>query len=512
MSTQAQTTIEIPAEVRNATPERTPDSPASPLRGMMILGAGTLAVTGLTIVVTRIYSLRYGPENLSAVLIFRIYGSVLLGLFGLGMPIALQRNVAFLAGTSRHAGKVALLGLGIGTGSFGAACIVSALFSAKIATYLQHPGLGAVWEAFLVLAFVQAFGCMLGLIQIARNRWMEASALTAATMGVAPLLPLIFLPRGSLGGALLWSAAAAGIFALPSFLEICRWSLGEGLRGAGREIKLLLGYGLPRAVGNAAEPILDLMLPWLALVSGAGIMGAGGFAIGLALLRPLNPVTGAMSLILTPAAAKLAARGDAAAQAIQMHRITEWAVQIGLFSTVQLVVWADVLVGLWLGPGYNTATGTVRIICLSLAPSFFYASIRGIIDGENALPINTLNLLASIAVLLTAAAAARFLRTGNAALAVSYLLSRVMLGWLTMRYVIRTHAPDLRKLRVGSALALALGFGAVAVAARGFLPREYGPLALVVLAPVSLAGFVAVLGASGTEWARYLLVRAGATS
>src|SRR5271170_745183 len=173
MSTQAPTTIEFSAETEPAALIEAPSPAPSPLRGMLVLGAGTLAVTGLTIAVTRIYSLRYGPADLSAVLIFRIYGSVLLGLFGLGMPIALQRNVAFLAGTPRRAGTAALLGLGIGMGSFGAACVVSGLLSREIASFMKHPGLGPVWQAFLVLAFLQAFGCMLGLIQIARNRWAE---------------------------------------------------------------------------------------------------------------------------------------------------------------------------------------------------------------------------------------------------------------------------------------------------------------------------------------------------
>jgi O-antigen/teichoic acid export membrane protein len=507
MSIQAPATVEYAAETQARAPAQAPRPAPSAMRGILLLGLGSLAATGLTVAVTRIYSFRYGAADLSAILIFRIYGSVLVGLFGLGMPIALQRNVAYLAATSSRAATAALVGLGIGTGSFGAACIVSARFSSEIAAYLRHPGLGAVWQAFLALAFFQAFGCMVALIQIARNRWLEASLMTAATVGLAPLLPLLTIPRASLAEVLLWSAAAAGIFTLPSFLEICRWSLRERLRGAARESKLLLRYGLPRAVGNAAEPILDLLLPWLALASGAGIVGAGGFAIGLALLRPLNPVTGAMTLILTPTAAKLAARADAAAQANQMHRVTEWALHIGLFGTAQLLVWADVLVRLWLGPGYAWATGTVRIICLSLAPSFFYASIRGIIDGENEQPINTLNLLISIAVLLATAAAVRSLRVGTAALALSYFLSRVTLGWLTMRYAIRTHAADLRKLRSGTALAIAAVLGFLAAGARAMLPRGFAPAEPFFLGPLSLLLFIGGMGLCGTEWAQGILLR-----
>ncbi len=479
---------------------------------MFLLGLGTVTVTGLTLLVTRMYADRYGAANLSAILIFRLYGSVLIGVFGLGMPIALQRNVAFLAVSPRRAKTAALVGLGIGIGSFGAACLVSALLSSTIAAFLGNPSTAPVWKAFMALSFTQALGNMVSLVQIARHRWMEASAVTAATMGVAPFLSLLVLPHRDLAAVLYWASAAALAFTLPSSIEICRWALADRLAGIRRESRLLLGYGLPRALGNAAEPILDLMLPWLALFSGSGLLGAGELAIGLAMLRPLNPVTGAMSLVLTPSAAKLAAQGDAAAQASQTRRVAEWAFHIGLFATVQLVIWADVLVALWLGPGHTTRIGAIRIICLALLPTFFYASVRGIIDGENEQPINTVNFLLSFAVMLIAAAAARLLRVGELALAAAYLISRIALGCLTLRYVIRTHAPDLRKLRVGSALALALSMGAVAVAVRGFLPLQYGPFAVMVLAPISFAGFVAILGASGTEWARYLLLRVGATS
>jgi O-antigen/teichoic acid export membrane protein len=473
----------------------------------VILGCGTAAVTGLTLIVTRIYADRYGAADLSAILIFRLYGSVLLGIFGLGMPIALQRNVAFLEVTPRRAATAALAGLAIGTGSFGLACLVSSLFSPNIAAFLHNPGAAPIWKAFMALAFAQALGSMLSLVQIARKRWIEASVVSAGTMGVAPLLSLLALPHASLNSVLYWAAVAAGIFLLPSLVEICCWAASPRIGEIRQEVGLLLRYGLPRALGNAAEPVLDLMLPWLALLSGAGLVGAGALAIGLMLLRPLNPVTGVMSLVLTPSAANLAATGDSEAQAAQSHRITEWALHTGLFATAQLVIWADVLVILWLGPGYKTAIGPVRIICLSLAPSFFYASIRGIIDGENEQPINTINLLLSMAVLLVAAGADRFLRIGDSALALAYLISRIALGGLSLRYVVRTHAADLKQFRLGTALALTVILGMLAVLVRLSLPASYAIAELVLLGPLSFLAFVAGMGLRGTEWARGLILR-----
>jgi O-antigen/teichoic acid export membrane protein len=500
-------TATIKSEESVALGLRGPARSQSLTRGMVILGLGTAIVTGLTLVVTRIYADRYGAADLSAILIFRLYGSVLLGVFGLGMPIALQRNVAFLEITPRRAATAALVGLAIGTGSFGLACLVSSLFSSNIASFLNNPAAAPIWTAFMALAFVQALGSMLSLVQIARKRWVEASVVSAGTMGLAPLLALLVIPHASLKSVLELSAVAAGIFLFPSLIEICRWASWPYFSAVRQEAGLLLRYGLPRALGNAAEPVLDLMLPWLALLSGAGLVGAGALAIGLMLLRPLNPVTGVMSLVLTPSAASLAASGDSEAQAAQSHRIAEWALHVGLFATAQLVIWADVLVVLWLGPVYKTSVWPIRIICLSLAPSFFYASIRGIIDGENEQPVNTINLLLSMGVLLAAAAAARFLKIGDSALAVSYFVSRIALGALSLRYVIHTHAADLTKFRLETALALSVFLGLLAVCVRSSLPASYSVAELLLLGPLSFLAFVAGMGLRGTEWARVAILR-----
>jgi O-antigen/teichoic acid export membrane protein len=474
---------------------------------VFLLGLGTITVTGLILLVTRMYADRYGAADLSAILIFRLYGSVLFGVFGLGMPIALQRNVAFLGASTRGAGAAAMVGLGIGLGSFGIACLVSAWFSPQLASFLGNPDAAALWRAFLALAFTQALGSMVALIQVARSRWLEASIVTAATMGLAPLLSLFFWPHGSLAAVLFWASALAGAFALPSLFEILRWSFSQRRGDAWQDAKLLLRYGLPRAPGNAAEPFLDLMLPSLALISGSGLLGAGALAIGLALLRPLNPVTGAMSLALTPSAARLAASGDVSAQANQTHRVAQWACHIGLFAVAQLVIWADVLVTLWLGRGYTTGIGVVRIVCLALAPSFFYASVRGIIDGENERPINTVNLFLSMGVLLVAALVSRYLRIGNVALAVSYLLSRAALAWLTLRYVVRRHAAEFAQLRVMPALAWTVFLALLALLARFSLPGKYALTELIVIGPLSLGLFVWGMALCGAEWARRFVVR-----
>ena len=68
-----------------------------------LVGVGNVVATLCTIVTLRIYADRFGPSDISAVLIFRLYGSLLVACAALGMPIALQRTVAFLGATPSRA-------------------------------------------------------------------------------------------------------------------------------------------------------------------------------------------------------------------------------------------------------------------------------------------------------------------------------------------------------------------------------------------------------------------------
>src|SRR5205823_6076724 len=96
-------------------------------------------VTALcTLIVLRIYADRFGPLDTSAVLIFRLYGSLLIACAALGMPIALQRTVAFLGATPTRSGTAALTGLAVAIGSLGFACLASSAFAGPIARLLDH--------------------------------------------------------------------------------------------------------------------------------------------------------------------------------------------------------------------------------------------------------------------------------------------------------------------------------------------------------------------------------------
>ena len=478
-----------------------------------LVSSGSLLIAGFTLLVTRSYTQRYGSLDLSAVLLFRLYGSLLLACAALGLPIALQRTVAYLGSKPDRAAGAALTGLVLAGASLAAGCSVSVVFAESIARLLDHPGAEHLWRAFMWLTYAQAFTTMVSLIQLAREHVLESVGLAVVALGLSPLVCVLLLRDSSLPTVITWTAVATGVTTLPSLLRIIRWIWGQVGPSPFREAAVLLRYGLRRVPASALEPALDLTLPWMAVLSGAGLIGAGYLAIGLALMRPLNPISGALSQVLIPASAVAIARGDFQTHATRARQVAQWALHGGTFATFQMVIWADVLIRVWLGSEYDAAAGVAAMVCLSLTPSFLFACLRGLIDGETERAVNTRNLCAAILVFGVASALLGWLRlAGMAALGLAYLLSRVTLAALTLRYVARAYRVSFSALRPWTALASGALLGVGAVALRSLLPAQYSAVEMIVYVPLAALAFIGSMTATGMEWTRPLRRRLWVTS
>ena len=323
----------------------------------------------------------------------------------------------------------------------------------------------------------------------------------------------MLLHDADLPTVVVWTAATTGTVALPSLLRIIRWSLAQEDREPLRESRGLLRYGLPRVPASALEPALDLVLPWMAVLSGGGLIGAGYLAIGLALMRPLNPISGALSQVLVPASAAAVARGELHAHAARTRRVAQWALHGGMFATFQMIIWIDVLIRAWLGPGYEAAARPAAIICLSLSPSFLFACLRGLIDGETERAVNTRNLGAAIVVFAVASALLGGLHLGGAvALGLAYLASRIVLGVLTLRYIARAHRIGLLALRPFTALASGALLGVGAVVLRRALAPNHDVVAMIAYVPLAALVFIVSMIATRMEWTQPLRRRLWVTS
>src|SRR5206468_7850671 len=124
----------------------------------------------------------------------------------------------------------------------------------------------------------QAFTTMVSLIQLARERVLESVATTVGALGLSPLLCVLLFGDANLSAVITWTAVGTGAATLPSLVQIIRWILAQEGARSFREATPLLRYGMPRVLASALEPALDLVLPWMAVLSGAGLIGAGYLA------------------------------------------------------------------------------------------------------------------------------------------------------------------------------------------------------------------------------------------
>jgi O-antigen/teichoic acid export membrane protein len=474
---------------------------------VVVVAFGTLLVAALTFLATRIYSQRYGVAAVSALLLFRLFGQALTALMTLAMPISLQRNVAFLLMTPTRAASAALAGLGTGAGVMAAGCSFSALFAERVAQFTGYHDGADLWRAFALLTFAQSLSTMIAMIAMARGRAMNSTVQTALVYGIAPIAPLLVMPAASLPQAIWWSASLSLLLQLPFIIEMGVWILRSGLANLRDEARGLLRYGLPRMFGNVAEFGTELAMPWLALFAGAGLEGAGYLAIGLALLRPLNPISSALNTVMIPSQAALAAANDSTKQRGRAVQATEWSFQVGLFAALQLVLWSDVIIELWLGAGFRSAIAVVRTIAASLLPVFVYQSLRGILDGEHDDPANTRNLLASLALLLAGIGALHFANLGPLGIAAAYVAAKVLLGLLTAREASRRHGLRWTDLRIHSALLAAAVLAIATVGVRYWLQGVNPMFVLLGCGLVSLIAYVWLMAKSGSTWAMYLTRR-----
>jgi O-antigen/teichoic acid export membrane protein len=432
---------------------------------LMIVASATLFVAAATFVATRIYADRFGVEAVSALLVFRLGGSVLVAIATLGMPIALQRTVAFYDREQPRAASAAMIGLIIGGLCLGMACAAAGWFAQRLAAVMHHPGSERLWTAFVALTWTQGIATLLSCIDLGRGYATRSAITNALAFGAALLLPLALLPRAEFATVVYASSALAAVVCLPAMFDLIRWWLKTKKSSDGGSLREVMSYGVPRIAGNVLDPASDLLLPILALTMG-GLRQAGYFAAGLALLRPLNPLVSSLNMVLIPDSARMAAVQQQEASRKRAAMIAQFAVHLGVFAAIALTMWADVVLVAWLGPSFADAGVHVRVLVVSILPALVYGSCRGIIDGQSHRAVNTGNLAIAFAVFALGALLALRLHWTAIAVGALFVASRVVLGGLTLQHLLHSHGLRWRDLRSKVLALAAVLVAAVLIASR----------------------------------------------
>lgn len=436
----------------------------------VVLATLTAIATGIALfVVTRLLARGLGPAEFGAYSLARRFVATATSVASLGMGVAVARYIA-VAGDSRSRQELLIAGfllgvlpsiliLGLGGWNLG-------LLNALI---FRGASSDPVCRAMLVLlvgttSFSLLFAYYRGSGQIGK-----ASLWQLAAIGVGPTAVAWLAAPAGAATVLAWMAVLQLAALIPLALGFGRPPRGLG---SGAAVRSLAKYGAPRVPGAFALASLlgigPLLAPHFAAVEDAGFLTVGQAVFALA-----DSAVAGFGIVVLPRAARALVEGREASLREGISDALAFALQVGTFSAVQLLIWSREIVDAWLGHEYARAVPLMRILLVSLTPYIAYTMLRSFVDALETNAVNTVNLLVALAVSIGVSLGLGAAGVGARGLASATAAGIVVLGAGTFAYLRRAGWLDLSRLRLWPALGLTAGLSAFALVGRGFLSGRW---------------------------------------
>jgi len=268
-----------------------------------------------------------------------------------------------------------------------------------------------------------------------RSRMKAANLLQLVVASLGPLLFVgLYFDQLDVATAL-FGLGLIYFVALGSLL-----SLGRGLRRGVNPavLRSLVEYGAPRTIGGLCLAGMFALGPLASPYFGT-LRDAGYFAAGQSLFRIVGAAATSFGLVILPRAARRVGKSDERALGEPVQDLAMMVVQLGVFGSLQLLVWASILVGVWLGPAYTPAVSLVRILVVGLPAYLAYVIFRSIIDAVDVRAVNTGSLVAALTVATVLGIGLAATGSGALGLAIGVASGHLVLGCLSLWYLWRRY-------------------------------------------------------------------------
>lgn len=460
-------------------------------------------VAGLSVVA--LFGRMLGAVALSEYLLLRRVVAWVQSVTDLGMGVALPRYVAHTVdkpAVERQAyllaalmcGGIAALGLGI------VLMAARSFFARWLFGSVQ--GVHLILPLLVFLLGLTAHACVYGYHR-GRLAMGLANGLQLCNIAFVPLAAVIaFFRSGSVGLIVSVMGIAmlfcAGLFAMPIVRQ----------PGGGPPFKLtphareLLRYGMVRVPGDFGAAALLALGPVIA--SHYLPMGRVSYLLlGLSILMAVSVSVAPLGLLLLSKASMMLAQNRLGEFRSRLSHLVAGVLELSTFACLQLLIFADVLVGLWVGPKFLEGLTVIRILLLAIPFYMFYVALRNVIDAASVTAYNTRNVLVSLALFLTLAAVgakaapAKFLLEG---LAGALVLAFITLAWLTARSVRQLYDLGIAWRHSAAALSIGTLLAGVSLLIRFGQGFRMGPVELVTLELVQGVVFLGLLRKLRSDW------------
>lgn len=276
---------------------------------------------------------------------------------------------------------------------------------------------------------------------------------------------------------------------------------------AGREI---LKYGLPRMPSSVAFYGLFALAPLLA-IRHLGVTSSGLLVSAQSIFQVIEGLTYALGFVLFPKMVSALSTHIDSALAEKIRTIVSGAVAIGAYLGIHCVIWADVLIYVFLGPQYVSVVPIMRIMCAAIWPYTMFSLLRPVIDATDPKPLNVFNILIAIGVQALIVGVAALASLGIASYAIGVTSSIFVLGILTLVSIGRrwTSSIALRETTVDVAAIAAMAF--IVLILRELTTMRNEPAELIVAAIaiecLSLAAMYLYCMRCSPRWFRQMSLR-----
>lgn len=421
----------------------------------------------------------------------------------LGIGVALPRYIA--REINQHSS-------GLGYLASALACLLSVALTVGSVLFLARP-LFAKWlfghsdKAYLVFPLTLV---LLGQVVQAAvygyyrgHLWMQwANSLQVANMVLLPIGAILLLYKhGSVATILCLNGAAVALSSFLFLIPAARLFHPADLWNIGPRLSELLRYGVARVPGDFAVNALIALGPVIASHY-LSISEVSGLLLGLGMLLAVGSSVAPCGTVLLSKISMMLARNQVDAVQVQLQYFIASVLELSVFICLQVIVFADVIVQLWVGSGYLKSVGIIRITLLGVPFWLFFVALRSAIDAAAVIAHNTYSGYIALAVFLGL--------TGIAVTFIprSYLLESIagalMCGFAILAWRTATVAERLLGVRVqwrqrAAPLALALSLGICTYAIHSAI-GQLGVIAILVLELLTAAIFVFLLPRLGSTW------------
>jgi O-antigen/teichoic acid export membrane protein len=204
--------------------------------------------------------------------------------------------------------------------------------------------------------------------------------------------------------------------------------------------KELLIYGGPRAAGGLTYQGFLSLGPILASYF-CDLKDAGFIIIAqLLVVMFIETAMGSFATVALPRAAQLFAEKRQGYLEERINNLFSFIIQIGLFITIHLAIWSDVIIMGWVGKGYDPAIILTRVISIAIIPYMCFTMLKSIIDAVEVKAINTFNLLAALVAALLTTGGLATIGFGILGIAIGMAFGFLTLGYLTLKYLTKLYS------------------------------------------------------------------------